>query len=125
MPLYWKRRRCSTRGSDDIRLLHMRDSGRDAMAIADGRTREDLDSDRQLVLALSHAVQIIGEAANQISDTTRDATPNVPWIRIINMRHRLVHDYYRINLDVLWQTVQVEIPDLIARIEPLLPAEAD
>lgn len=103
----------------------MRDSARDAVSIAEGRTREDLDSDRQLVLALSHAVQIIGEAANQVSDETREAAPAVPWVRIINMRHRLVRDYYRINLDVLWRTVREEIQDLIARIEPLLPPETD
>ena len=66
--------------------------------------RADLDSDRQIVLALSHAVQIIGEAANQVSETAREAAPSIPWVLIINMRHRIVHDYYRIDLDVLWRT---------------------
>ena len=61
------KRRCSTYGKDDVRLLHMRDSARDVVSIAEGRSREDLNSDRQLVLALSHAIQIIGEAANQVS----------------------------------------------------------
>ena len=51
--------------------------------------------------------------------------PDVPWRLIINMRRRIVHDYYRINLDVLWRTVEAEVPDLIARIEPLLPPETD
>ena len=103
----------------------MLDSARDAVSIAQGRTREDLDSDRQLVLALSHAIQIIGEAASQTNDATKQAMPDLPWIRIINMRHRLVHDYYRIDLDVLWQTVREEIPDLIRRLEPLVPPETD
>ena len=101
----------------------MRDAARDAISMAEGRTRADLDSDRQIVLALSHAVQIIGEAANQISDTAREAAPDIPWVLIINMRHRIVHDYYRIDLDVLWRTVREELPDLIARIEPLVPPE--
>ena len=103
----------------------MRDSARDVVSIAEGRTREDLDSDRQLVLALSHAIQIIGEAANQVSETTRESAADVPWRLIINMRHRIVHDYYRINLDVLWRTVREEVPDLIARIERLLPPASD
>ena len=101
----------------------MRDAARDAISMAEGRTRADLDCNRQLVLALSHTVQIIGEAANQISDTAREAAPDIPWVLIINMRHRIVHDYYRIDLDVLWRTVQEELPDLIARIEPLVPPE--
>lgn len=101
----------------------MRDAARDAVSIAEGRTRSDLDSDRQLVLALSHAVQIIGEAANQVSDASREAAPHIPWGLIINMRHRIVHDYYRIDLDVLWQTVQEELSDLITQIEPLIPPD--
>lgn len=101
----------------------MRDAARDAVSIAEGRTRSDLDSDRQLVLALSHAVQIIGEAANQVSDASREAAPHIPWVLIINMRHRIVHDYYRIDLDVLWQTVQEELSDLITQIEPHVPPE--
>jgi uncharacterized protein with HEPN domain len=103
----------------------MRDSALDVVSIAEGRSRENLNSDRQLVLALSHAIQIIGEAANQVSETTCESMPDVPWRLIINMRHRIVHDYYRINLDVLWRTVEEEVPDLIARIEPLLPPETD
>lgn len=103
----------------------MRDSARDVVSIAEGRTREDLDRDRQLVLALSHAIQIIGEAASRVSETTREAAPDVPWRLIINMRHRIVHDYYRINLDVLWRTVREEVPDLIARLERLVPPASD
>ena len=73
-----------------------------------------------LVLALIKAIEIVGEAACQVSDTTRRQTPDIPWEDIIGMRHRLVHAYFDINLDILWRTVQDDIFSLIALLGPLL-----
>jgi uncharacterized protein with HEPN domain len=98
-------------------------TAREAMSFAQGRTRADLGSDRMLVLSLVKAIEIVGEAVYQITETTRDALPAIPWADIIGMRHRLVHAYFDINLDVLWQTVQDDLPVLIAQIEPLLPPQ--
>jgi uncharacterized protein with HEPN domain len=105
---------------DEIRLRHMLDAAREAMSFAQGRTRADLGSDRMLVLSLVKAIEIVGEAAYQIAETTREELPAVPWADIIGMRHRLVHVYFDINLDVLWQTVQDDLPALITLIEPLV-----
>ena len=109
------------RKDDEIRLRHMLDAACEAISFAQGRTRIELDSDRMLVLSLVKAIEIVGEAAYQIAETTRGELPAIPWADIIGMRHRLVHAYFDINLDVLWQTVQDDLPALIAQIEPLLP----
>ncbi len=106
---------------DEIRLQHMLDAATEALSFAQGRTRIELDSDRMLVLSLVKAIEIVGEAAYQITDMTRDEIPSIPWADIIGMRHRLVHAYFDINLDVLWKTIQDDIPALIAQIESLLP----
>lgn len=74
-----------------------------------------------LVLSLVKSIEIVGEAAFQISKPTRDELPSIPWEDIIGMRHRLVHVYFDINIDILWQTVQSDLPTLIAQIESLLP----
>ena len=108
---------------DEVRLRHMLDAAREAMSFASGRTRANLDHDRMLVLSLVKDIEIIGEAAYQITQTTRDGLPAIPWADIIGMRHRLVHAYFDINLDVLWQTVQNDLPALAAQIEPLLSPE--
>lgn len=105
---------------DEIRLQHILDSARVAMAFVDGKTREDLDKDKMLVLALVKAIEIVGEAAYKISQKTRSRYSHIPWNDIIGMRHRLVHVYFDINLDVLWKTVQEDIPYLITQIEPLV-----
>jgi uncharacterized protein with HEPN domain len=107
--------------NDAIRLQHMLDATREAIAFACGRTRTDLDRDRMLVLSLVKDIEIIGEAAFQISLGTRDQLPDVPWDDIVGMRHRLVHAYFDINLDILWRTVQDDLPPLLQVLELHLP----
>lgn len=110
---------------DAIRLLHMLDAAREALEFAEGLTRPDLDGDRKLVLALVKDIEIIGEAAYQVSESARDEISNLPWDDIIGMRHRLVHAYFDINLDILWKTVREDLPALIAELGPAVPADRD
>ena len=107
------------RREDCIRLHHMLDAARDAVGFAQGKKRNDLDSDRQLVMAVVKCVEIIGEAASQVSEETRSEISNLPWIDMINMRHRLVHAYYDINLNVVWATIQKDLPSLIKALEAI------
>ena len=111
------------RKDDEICLRHVLDAAREAMSFAMGRTRLDLDSDRMLVLSLVKDIEIVGEAAYQLKETTRNELPAIPWADIIGMRHRLVHAYFDINLDVVWQTVQEDLPALIDMLGPLLLPE--
>lgn len=106
--------------TDDVRLRHMRDAARQALEFARNKGRPDLDSDLMLVFALVKAIEIVGEAANQASDSTRRRFPEIPWADIIGMRHRLIHAYFDVNLDVLWQTVRHDLPPLIEALEKAL-----
>jgi uncharacterized protein with HEPN domain len=106
--------------NDAIRLRHMLDAAQEALAFARGRTRSDLNDSRMLVLSLVKAIEIIGEAAFRISPVTRAELRDIPWDAIIGMRHRLVHAYFDINLDILWRTVTDELPALIDVLIPHL-----
>ena len=108
------------RKSDAIRLRHMLDAAEEAISFFQGRTRQDLDHDRMLVLALMKDIEIIGEAAYQVTQETRQNLPEIPWEDIIGMRHRLVHAYFDINLDILWATVQDDLPALLAILRKVL-----
>ncbi len=108
------------RKNDRIRLQHMLDAAKECMECARKRSRSELDTDRKLALALVKGIEIIGEAAYQVSDETRDKLSEIPWEDIIAMRHRLVHAYFDINLDILWQTVQQDLPLLINMLERAL-----
>lgn len=109
------------RKDDQVRLRQIIDAAREAMSFVSGRTRADLDSNRMLVLSLVKDIEIVGEAAYQLTQTTREESSAVPWTDIIGMRHRLVHAYFDINLDILWQTVQEDLPPLVAMLETILP----
>jgi uncharacterized protein with HEPN domain len=83
-------------------------------------TREDLNQDRKLVHSLVRLFEIIGEAANQVSEELRENVQEIPWSVIIGMRNRLIHAYFSINLDVVWITSKDEIPSLITELMKLL-----
>ena len=108
---------------DTIRLRHMLDAARQAILFVQGRTRTDLDRDTMLMLALVKLVEIVGEAASQVTDMGRAKAPDIPWADITSMRHRLVHAYFDINLDILWQTVEHDLPTLIVLLEQALNRE--
>lgn len=110
---------------DENRFRHMLDAAREAVSFAHGCERDDLDNDRKLVLALVKDIEIVGEAANQITETTRFRFAQIPWQQIIGMRNRLVHAYFDINLDILWKTVQEDLPGLISLVESVIPPDSD
>lgn len=98
---------------DEVRIQHLIDAATRAIDFSTGRLRSDLDTDEMLRLALTKLVEIVGEAAKQVSPETRDAHPEVPWTAASRTRDRLVHHYFDINLDVLWQTVTFDLPALL------------
>jgi uncharacterized protein with HEPN domain len=108
---------------DAIRLSHMLDAARQAVQFCAGRRRAELGSDRMLVLALVKLLEIVGEAAAQVSSPSQTSLSGIPWADIIGMRHRLVHAYFDINLDILWRTVQEDLPPLIPELEAALHGE--
>lgn len=104
---------------DRTRVAHMVEACRDAMSFADGRRRSDLDDDRQLALALVKWIEIVGEAAIGVSKGLQAGHPEIPWAAIATMRHRLVHGYFSIDMDRLWDTVQENVPDLLVTLSSI------
>ena len=85
-----------------------------------GRSRQDLDTDRMLVFALVRAVEIIGEAASRLSSEGRAEVPGLPWSSIVGMRNHLIHAYFDVDLDILWNTVTQALPPLGDQIHAAL-----
>lgn len=102
---------------DGIRLRHMVDAAKQAVAFVQGRVRVDLEKDLQLTLALTRLVEIVGEAAKNVSAETRTGLPGIPWRAIAGTRDRLVHAYFDVDHDRLWQIVAVDLPALVAQLE--------
>jgi uncharacterized protein with HEPN domain len=104
---------------DLILISDMLDYARRAVAAVEGKTQADLDSDNVLCGALERFVEVVGEAASRLSQTTRDSTSEIPWHEIIAMRNRLVHGYFAVDLDILWMVVGEDLPKLIRMLEEL------
>ena len=105
---------------DHIRLRHMLDAAKEAVVFAQDETRESLDEDRKLLLALVKSIEIIGEAASRVSESCRDTYSQIPWPQIVGMRNRLIHAYFDIDHDTVWQTIKGDLPPLIAEIEKIV-----
>jgi uncharacterized protein with HEPN domain len=104
---------CCMKPPDDARLRHLRDAAERAVELAATTSRQTLDDDDVLRLALTKLVEIVGEAAKQVSTETKEEHPEVPWSEAARMRDRLVHHYFDIDLDVLWQTLTDDLPMLL------------
>ncbi|MBM4017399.1 MAG: DUF86 domain-containing protein [Planctomycetes bacterium] len=105
-----------TRHDDAIRLRHMLDYAAEAVEMARGRCRADLEGDRQFCLALTHLVEIVGEAAAHVSAEERDRHRAIPWVGVVGLRNRLVHGYDKVDLQILWDIVQYDLPALIVEL---------
>jgi uncharacterized protein with HEPN domain len=73
-----------------------------------------------LLLALIKEIEIIGEAASQVSAESRDSSPEIPWARIKGMRNRLIHAYSDVNTELVWSTVISDLPGLVEALKRLL-----
>jgi uncharacterized protein with HEPN domain len=68
-----------------------------------------------------HKLEVIGEAARAVSDAFKEGHPRIPWPDIVGLRNRIAHEYFRLDLEVIWQIVREDLPALIGVVEPLVP----
>lgn len=82
--------------------------------------REEFEADELVHTFVVHYIQLIGEAAGALSQELTSAHPQVPWSEITGMRHVLVHDYFAIDLERVWLTVERDLPELKRQISAIL-----
>jgi len=108
------------RPADVIRLRHMLEAAEHAVNFVAHRQRTDLERDPQLTLSLLKALEIMGEAANKVSAETQTTHPQVPWRDMVTMRNWLIHVYFDVNLDIVWNTIKDDLPPLIDQLRAIL-----
>lgn len=108
---------------DLVRVRHMLDAAREALAFTRHQSRRALDDNRMLALSLIRCVEVVGEAATHVSSEFQHAHPEVPWSQIVAMRNRLIHAYFDVDLDRLWDTVADDLPPLVATLERVVAGE--
>jgi uncharacterized protein with HEPN domain len=105
---------------DPARLLDMLNAARAVQAFIAGRTFADYQADLLLRSAVERQIEIIGEAAREVSEELKAAHPEIPWRPIMAQRHVLAHEYGAIDNALIWKVATVHIPALIGQIEPLI-----
>ncbi len=99
------------------RIDHIISHAREAIATLGGTSLTDLERDRVKQLALCYLVAIVGEAANHLPDATLNSLPMNPWDQLIGMRNILIHQYFRVRLDTVHDTVVNDLPVLVVSLE--------
>lgn len=94
---------------DEDRIRHMLEAALKATEFVRGQNRSTLDADEKLTLSLVHLLEILGEAAGKISQDFRRRHPEIPWNRVSGIRNRLIHGYFDIDLDIVWETVTARL----------------
>lgn len=108
--------------NDLTRIRHALNAANKAMEFLKGKTSDDLHKDEMLSLALVRLLEVVGEAAVGVSEEFKNQHPQVPWREMIALRNRLIHGYFDINLDIVWNTIIEDLPPLTSALEKLLDA---
>jgi uncharacterized protein with HEPN domain len=105
---------------EQICLRDMLDHAGEAVELLGDSTKEDLGNNRMMQLALTRLLEIVGEAAKRVSASTKQKNTDIPWNQIIGMRNRLIHGYDIIDYDLLWDTVNFDLPPLILSLQKII-----
>lgn len=108
------------RPDDAVRLKHMLEAAQKAVRLVKGKQRADFDADETLILAITRLLEIVGEAANGVSAALREAHPHIAWKEIIGARHHLIHGYFDVDYDIVWQILTSDLPPLISELEKII-----
>ncbi len=105
---------------DLARLKHILDSVEAILSFAKRKRRASLDRDRLLRSAILRELEIIGEAANKVSEKTKKKFPQLPWKELIGMRNRLIHAYFDVDHEIIWKTIRDYLPSFRQEVKQII-----
>jgi uncharacterized protein with HEPN domain len=106
-------------------LRDILDAAGKAREFAQGLDFEQFASDDRTTFAVVRALEIIGEAAKKVPPAVRERYPDVPWQEMAGIRDKLIHDYFGVDLRVVWRTLHEDLPPLRAQIAQILDGSSD
>lgn len=110
---------------DRAYLVDILQAARLAIAYVSGVSEDTFLRDTQLQDAVVRRIEIIGEAARRISASARREMPELPWTEMVGMRNLMIHEYDDVDFRIVWETIQRDLPAVIAALEPLIAPEED
>jgi uncharacterized protein with HEPN domain len=108
------------RRDDAILVEHILEATEKSIGFLSGHSRDDLERDEKLALSTIRLLEIVGEAASQVSEEYRDKHPDIPWKDMVGLRNRLIHGYFDVDLDIVWDTVKTDLPPVVEQLRKLI-----
>ncbi len=112
----------SSRSDRDL-LGDIQEALRRARSYTEGQSYEQFLADTKTQDAVIRSLEILGEATKKLSPALRESHPEIPWKSLAGVRDKLIHDYFGVNIDIVWQIVEDQLPGLSAQIEAMLKDE--
>ncbi len=109
---------------DTVRLRHMREAVAAALEMAGGHGRADVSGNLMLAMALTRCLEILGEAASRVTPQVCSRFHTIPFSKMVSMRNHLIHAYFDVDLDIVWTTIEDDLPSLLTALDEAL-AEMD
>ncbi len=92
----------------------------DIQSFIKGMSYKSFAEDKKTVNAVIRSIEVIGESARTIPDSVKEENPLIPWEKMMSMRNKLIHEYFGVDLEIIWQTVQEDIPSLRDNVAELI-----
>lgn len=96
----------------DLLLNDIRESIDRIEKYTEGMSLEDFSKDRKTIDAVARNLEIMGEAANRLPDEFKEIHSDVEWYKIVGLRHRIVHEYFGVDLQIIWRILRKDLPEL-------------
>jgi len=110
---------------DLVPMHHMLDAAQKIVKFIQNSNRADLEKDEKLSLSIVRLLEIIGEAARNVSDQCQDMYPEIPWRQMAGMRNRLIHGYFDVDLNIVWKIATIDLPALITELQQALSSNSE
>lgn len=108
------------RKDDAVRLQHMLDAASKAVTFCEGLNMDEFQKDELRNLAVVRLLEVVGEAAGAVTQESKQALPDFPWRHMVAMRNRLIHGYFDVDPEIVWDTVENDLPPLVSKLRELL-----
>lgn len=110
----------TTDQKDSLRLQHIVEAAQHLSDFINGVSKEEFSANYEKQRAVINQLEVIGEAASKLTPVFRERYRDVDWPRAIGMRHKMIHDYFDIDIDIVWATALDDIPILKTDVEKIL-----